>query len=170
MSSSSTSTGGLLACAAPTKSSYELETAFAGPADDDDVLDRADVAEHGLDLREVVAVDEQDPCLGVVQDPGPLLRVEPVVQERERHAGGGHAVVGLDVLRDVLREDADPVALARDAEQGVREPKHALVEGAEADLAVVDDERRATGRLLRVQPDDVSEKHSAPPCTLPAAS
>ena len=77
--------------------------------------------------------------------------------------GRGHAVVRLDVLRHVLGEDADAVALAGHAEQRVREPERPLVQAAEADLAVVDDERGAVRRLLRVQPDDVSEKHAGSP-------
>ena len=74
----------------------------------------------------------------------------------------GDAVVRLDVLGDVLGQDPHSVALARDSEERVREPERAVVQLAVADLTVVDDQRRATGRLLRVQPDDVPEKHVAP--------
>ena len=119
------------------------ESAFARTSDDDHVLDGRDVGQHRFDLLDVLAVDQQDARFGVVEDVRPLLGVEPVVQEGERHPGRGDAVVRLDVLRHVLGEDADAVALARHAEERVREPERPLVQAAEADLASVDDERGA---------------------------
>ena len=118
--------------------------------DHHDVLDGRCLAEHRLDLLQVLGLHEQDARFGVVQDPRPLLGVQAVVEEREGHAGGRHAVVALDVLGQVLGEDPDPVAGCGELAHRVGDSPRRVAQLAERDRAVAgDDGRRGRGTSVR---------------------
>ena len=131
-------------------------------ADHDHVLHRRDVAEQWLDVFEVLLLDDQHACLGVVEDPHPLLGVEPVVEERECHPGRGNAVVALDVLGDVLGEDSHTVAGRGEIEHRVGDPPRGVAQLAERHGSLTSDDRRARRRLAPVQSDDVTQQHRPP--------
>ena len=95
------------------------------------MLHRGDVAEQWLDVLEVLLLDDQHAGLGVVEDPHPLLGVEPVVEERQRHPGRWNPVVALDVLGDVLGEDSDAVAGLGELEHRVGDPPRGVAQLAE---------------------------------------
>ena len=62
-------------------------TGIARVSDDDDVLKARDVGEHRLEIGEVRLFHQDGADLGVRQYPGPLLGVEPVVEQREHQPG-----------------------------------------------------------------------------------
>jgi len=98
------------------------------PTDHDDVLDGRELLAHVEHLLQEGVLDEQDRRPRVVDDPRQLVRVEPVVEEHQRHPRRRHAVVGVDVLHRVLAEDRHPVARCAELRDRCGEPPGALVQ------------------------------------------
>ena len=128
--------------------------------DDDDVLDRGrSLCEERFDLREELRLHEQHACVGVVEDPGPLPRVQPVVEQREGHPGCGNAVVAVDVLREVLGEHGDAVTWPSQLAEGVGELPGGVSKLAEGDHLVVGDHGGSIGVLATVESQNLVNKH-----------
>ena len=87
--------------------------------------------------------------------PTTSIRERQPVEEREGHAGAGHAVVGLDVLGEVLGQDADPVTRRSKRRQAVGQPV-----GPPEEVA----ERRAAGRRRPGPPGRERDRRSVAGC------
>ena len=128
-------------------------------SDHDDVLQRGDVRQVRLDGLEELFLDHEDVRLGVVEDPGPFLGVEAVVEEVERHAGVGNPVVALDVLGEVLGEDADTISDLADPRHGIGHPVDPLEQLAERHRLVCPPDGFLGRSLVAVPAHDVSDQH-----------
>ena len=98
--------------------------------EDDEAGPGRELGRDGLDEGREVAVEEDDLAPGVVEDVGDLARGQPDVDRVEDGARFEDAVVALEEVVGVVRDEADPVAgLDAEADQGVRQAVGSLTEG-----------------------------------------
>ena len=132
-------------------------------ADDHDPFEGFDLLQHRFDHREEVVLHDQHPRAGVGQDPRPLPRVQPVVQQGQDQSGAGDAVLALDVFRDVAGQDRHPVAGFRDLAETPGELRRCSSQFGERDGAFLEHHcglfRPVGGAVV----DDLMDRHRGPP-------
>ena len=89
----------------------ELGRRHVGAVGQNDVaLDRRQTVGEPLHQRHEGQVDEHDPVLGVVHDPGDLLGEEPRIDGVIDPAGAGDAIPGFEMAIAVPGQRRDPIA------------------------------------------------------------